>query len=246
MSKTTKGDELTLKDDRPILLDLFSCAGGAAVGYDRAGFRVIGVDIDPQPNYPFEFHQMDAIQVLRDLIAFGEVFDIEPDAIHTSPPCQYSSALTKGVNKNNGKTYVNLIPETRLWLGKLQEFGHIPTIIENVNGAEMRKDLTLCGEMFGLGVLRHRHFEVNFEIAQPPHIKHRGRVKGWRHGEYFDGSYFQVYGDGGGKGSVAEWQVAMDIHHTNVRKEIAEAIPPAYSEYIGGQLMAHLKKEEAA
>lgn len=239
--------EIRLKDDRPIMLDLYSCAGGAAVGYHRAGFRVIGVDIDPQPNYPFEFFQADAIRALTKLVtnegylpeASGRVA-----AVHTSPPCQYSTALTKGTNKNNGKTYVNLIPPTRELLAQLPQ--DIPTVIENVNGASLRKDLTLCGEMFGLGVLRHRHFETNFPIAQPAHIPHRGRVRGWRHGEYFDGPYLAVYGEGGGKGTVREWQDAMGIQHTHVRKEIAEAIPPKYSQYIGEQILAHLKEKEAA
>lgn len=248
---------MRLKDDRPILLDLYSCAGGAAVGYHRAGFRVIGIDIEPQPNYPFEFYQGDAIEVLQEVVDqegffddFGPLLDRKAGtrspvaAVHTSPPCQFSTALTKGTNQNNGKTYVNLIPPTRELLAQLPP--EIPTVIENVNGAALRRDLTLCGEMFDLGVLRHRHFETNFPIAQPEHIPHRGRVRGWRHGEYFDGPYLAVYGEGGGKGTVREWQDAMGIQHTHVRKEIAEAIPPAYSKYIGEQIMAHLKEKEAA
>lgn len=236
--------EIRLKDDRPILLDLFCCAGGSAVGYHRAGFRVIGIDINPQPNYPFEFIQADAIRVLEDLVTLGHFNTFVPAVVHTSPPRQCSTALTKGTNKNNGKTYVNLIPPTRELLAQLPD--DIPTVIENVNGAALRRDLTLCGEMFGLGVLRHRHFETNFPIAQPAHIPHRGRVRGWRHGEYFDGPYLAVYGEGGGKGTVREWQDAMGIQHTHVRKEIAEAIPPAYSKYIGEQILAHLNEKEAA
>jgi len=120
-------------------------------------------------------------------------------------------------------------------------FANQPTIIENVQGSDLRRDLTLCGEMFGLGVIRHRYFEVTgFEVTQPQHRKHRGRVAGYRHGEWFDGPYFAVYGDGGGKGTVAQWQQAMGIDWTDVRKEIAEAIPPSYAEFVGRQLMAQL------
>lgn len=209
------------------LLDLYSCAGGAAMGYHRAGWNVTCVDIDPQPNNPFTFVQADALEFLRNNWR-------EFDAIHTSPPCQSSTALTKGTNK--GRRYPDLIPATRAELAKLS----LPSIIENVQGAAIRHDLLLCGEMFGLSVIRHRFFEANFPLMQPEHVAHRGRVAGWRHGIHYDGPYFAVYGDGGGKGSVAQWQDAMGIDWTDVRRELAEAIPPAYTEHIGRQLMNQL------
>ena len=216
------------------ILDLFCCEGGAAVGYHRAGFEVVGVDIAPQPNYPFEFHQGDALDFLAEHWR-------EFDAVHASPPCQASTALTKGTNQ--GREYPQLIPETR----RLLRATGLPTVIENVQGSDLRRDLTLCGEMFGLGVLRHRYFEVSgFAAVAPPHKPHRGRVRGWRHGTYYDGPYVAVYGEGGGKGSVAEWQEAMGIDWTDVRAEIAEAIPPAYAEHIGRQLLEHLTTEAAA
>jgi hypothetical protein len=110
----------------------------------------------------------------------------------------------------------------------------------------IRKDVTLCGEMFGLGVIRHRHFEVSgFTVEQPTHVPHRGRVRGWRHGQYFDGPYVAVYGDGGGKGSVPEWQAAMGIDWIPDRAVLAEAIPPAYAEFIGQQLLAQLAERAA-
>lgn len=200
------------------------------MGYHRAGFEVVGVDIEPQPDYPFEFHQGDALQFLAQHWQ-------EFDAIHASPPCQASSALTKGTNK--GRLYVNLIPETRRLLA---ETG-LPTVIENVQGSDLRRDLTLCGEMFGLGVIRHRYFELeNFAAEQPAHKQHRGRTRGWRHGVYYDGPYLAVYGDGGGKGSVAEWQVAMGIDWTENRKSIAEAIPPAYTAHVGHWLAAAVQE----
>lgn len=213
------------------LLDLYSGAGGAARGWQRAGFRVTGVDINPQPNYcGDEFHQGDALEFLA---MHGHRFA----AVHPSPPCQWSCNLTKGTN--NGREYLNLIPATRAALAKLD----VPTVIENVPGSDLRRDLTLCGEMFGLDVMRHRYFEVDgFDVTQPAHIPHRGRVAGFRHGEWFEGPYFAVYGDGGGKGSVAQWQKAMDIDWTDVRIEIAEAVPPAYTEFIGRQLLRALAR----
>lgn len=214
---------------RPLLLDLYCGAGGAAMGYYRAGFDVVGVDINPQPNYPFEFHQADALAFLME---YGGDFD----ARHASPPCQASTALTKGTNR--GREYPQLIPLTRALLAS----HHGPNIIENVQGSDLRRDVVLCGEMFGLRVIRHRYFEISVAtVAQPAHKPHRGRVAGWRHGRYYDGPYVAVYGDGGGKGSVAEWQTAMGIDWTDVRVEIAEAIPPAYTQYIGEQLLAALE-----
>lgn len=207
------------------LLDLFCGAGGASVGYHRAGFTVTGVDIEPQPDYPYEFVQDDALDYVKE---HGHEYDV----IHASPPCQASSALTKGTNR--GRTYIDLIPETRAALAGFS----CPTIIENVKGADLRKDLLLCGEMFGLRTIRHRFFEIDgITVAQPQHIKHRGRTIGWRHGTYYDGYYYAVYGRGGGKGSIEQWQQAMDMHWTSNRKSIAEAIPPAYTEYIGNRVI---------
>ncbi len=213
---------------QPILLDLFCGAGGAGEGYSRAGFRVVGVDIAPQPDYPHEFHRWDALDFLR---KHGRSFD----AVHASPPCQASCALTKGTNR--GRQYLDLIPETRAALAALD----VPTVIENVQGADVRRDLTLCGETFGLGVIRHRYFELSgFSAQQPRHRKHRGRVSGYRHGQWFDGPYVAVYGEGGGKGTVPEWQAAMGIDWTVERKSIAEAVPPAYTHYVGLHIRAHL------
>jgi len=221
---------------RPKLLDLFCGAGGAGMGYHLAGFDVVGVDLNPMPNYPFEFHQGDALDYLK-------AHWFEFDALHSSPPCQASSALTKGTNA--GREYPQLIPATRSAFHATGLPG-LPTVIENVQGSDLRRDLTLCGEMFGLAVIRHRYFEVNFPVAQPGHVAHRGRVAGMRHGEWFTGPYFAVYGDGGGKGTVAQWQAAMGIEWTNVRKEIAEAIPPAYTEWLGAQMLAHIESERVA
>lgn len=237
--------------NRPKMLDLFSCAGGAGMGYHRAGFDVYGVDIEPQPNYPFPFHQGDALEVLCLLIVGGSVDFTHPDgtvewlglgdfvAADASPPCQGYTALAAV----HGNEWPLLVPQTR----ELLDATGLPYVIENVQGSPVRRDLVLCGEMFGLGVIRHRYFELgDWTGTAPVHVKHRGRVRGWRHGEYFEGPYLAVHGEGGGKGSVAEWQQAMGIDWTNVRREIAEAIPPAYTQHIGEQLINHLTQEIAA
>jgi DNA (cytosine-5)-methyltransferase 1 len=215
---------------KPLLLDLFCGAGGAAMGYHRAGFEVLGVDINPQPDYPFWFTQDDAL-------AFVKKWRPEQfAAVHASPPCPRYTTLAKGTN-GNPDDYPDLIAPTR----ELLIATGLPYVIENVPAAPLRNPTTLCGEMFGLSVIRHRLFESNMLLMQPEHIAHRGRVAGYRHGKSFDGPYFAVYGDGGGKGTVAEWQAAMGIDWTNNRKSIADAIPPAYTEYIGTQLLDALK-----
>ncbi|MFF3316953.1 DNA methylase [Streptomyces sp. NPDC003035] len=229
---------------RPLLLDLFCCAGGAGMGFRRAGFDVHGVDIAPRPNYPFTFTQVDALKYLAALIASGEIERYA--VIHSSPPCQAGCALTVGTNQSKGwgGTHVDLVPPTRVLL----EASGLPYVIEQPNGrAEIRKDLTLCGEQFGLGVLRHRNFELGrWAVEQPEHMPHRGRVRGWRHGEFFDGPYVAAYGNGGGKATVPELQAAMGITWTDVREELTEAIPPAYSQWIGRQFLTQAAVEVTA
>src|SRR6516165_1049342 len=155
MTSQNTGAAMTTSMTRPRLLDLFCGAGGAAMGYHRAGFDVIGVDIDPQPNYPFEFIQADALEILRRGVPPTPWWkSLSPMAIHASPPCQASCNLTKGTNK--GREYPQLIPPTRSLLAHFPG----PTVMENVQGSKLRRDLTLCGEMFGLAVIRHRYFEI--------------------------------------------------------------------------------------
>lgn len=227
---------ITDSGSRPVVLDLFCGAGGASRGYHDAGFDVIGVDHEPQSDYPYLFIQGDALKLFSSL-----VWMYQPIAVVGSPPCQAGCALTKGTNQ--GRVYPQLIPQTR----ELFEASGLPYVIENVAGAPIRKDLMLCGEMFGLGVIRHRYFEIGggLTIGQPLHPDHRGRVAGMRHGQWFEGPYFAVYGDGGGKGSVPQWQQAMGIDWTDNRKSIAEAIPPLYAQFIGEALMKHIGQREA-
>lgn len=216
---------------RPRLLDAYCGAGGATKGYQRAGFHVTGVDIADQPNYCGDvFVQGDAVEFI---LEHGHEFV----AIHASPPCQASAMLTKGTNR--GRIYPQLIPDTR---AALKAVGR-RWVMENVQGSDLARYLTLCGEYFELAVIRHRYFELGGFLAfQPEHVPHRGRVAGWRHGEYFDGPYFAVYGNGGGKGTVAQWQAAMGIDWTDDRRELAEAIPPLFAEYIGHYLAAAVRE----
>lgn len=224
---------------KPRLLDAYCCAGGASVGYARAGFDVEGVELHPRTDYPYRQHQGDAVAFIRER---GHQYD----AIAASPPCQAHTTLTKG-HLAQGRDYghVDLIADTR---AALIQAG-VPYIIENVVGAraELVNPVMLCGLSFGLRVFRHRLFESNLPLDAPVHPSHRGhRVAGWRHGVKHEGDMFAVYGDGGGKGTTAEWQAAMGIDWTEDRKAIAEAIPPAYTEHLGRQLLAHLTQERAA
>lgn len=217
---------------RPLLLDLYCGAGGAGHGYALAGFDVVGVDLHPQVDYPYRF-------IRHDAVSFCDIYGAEYDIIHASPPCQNASALTAGNRRRHGWTddHPDLIPATRAALTRTRR----PWIIENVQGSALRRDLTLCGLSFGLRVFRHRYFELSdLPVAAPAHIDHRGhRVAGWRHGVRHDGDMVAVYGDGGGKGSLSDWQEAMGMPWAG-RDGIREAIPPAYTRWLGEQAIAVL------
>lgn len=222
--------------DRPWIIDTFCCEGGATRGYQRAGFRVLGVDIVPRPAYPGDaFVQANAIEVLNDRNFMSQFV-----AAVNSPPCQNTSTLTKGNRRRPGwkDNHVDFIAPTRTALNRLG----IPYVIENVPSTALRADVVLCGLTFGLKVFRHRYFEISgFAVPQPPHTPHKGhRVAGWRHGVRYEGDMVAVYGDGGGKGSLADWQNAMGIDWITDKATLAEAIPPAYAEHIGTHLRAHL------
>lgn len=209
----------------PLLLDLYCCSGGAAVGYARAGYRVVGVDSDPRMArfYPFEYHRADALE-------FAGEHGGSADLIHASPPCQRYSAPNRGNQRHRAVLHPDLIGPTRALLDRIGR----PYVIENVPGAPLRRDVLLCGEMFGLGVIRHRVFELGgWRMNQPAHRRHRGRVRGWRHGKYHPGPYLAVYGDGGGKASPVEAAIALGIDWIHDRALLVEAIPPAYTEAIG-------------
>lgn len=213
---------------KPILLDLFCGAGGAAEGYARAGFEVIGVDIAHQKNYPFAYIHDDALEVLRRIERDEWWSDIR--AIHASPPCQaYTNA-----QRIQARNHPDLIGPTR---NLLDEIG-LPYVIENVPGAPLRNPVTLCGAMFPeLNVYRHRLFETNWPLEQPAHPEHREpQTKMGRPPK--QGERIQVVGNFSG---VAEVRKAMGIDWMT-RNELSESIPPAYTEWVGVRLMEHIQR----
>lgn len=211
---------------RPKLLDLFCCAGGAAMGYHRAGFEVVGVDINPQPNYPFEFIQADAMTM------FARPFIDQFDLIHASPPCQNYSPLKALAPE---KVYPDLIPETRRRLN----WSRVPWVMENVMSAPLDKQrsIVLCGEMFGLRTYRHRRFECSTWLFSPPHPKHvKPTATKQRKARWAEGWHVSITGDVGTY--VGPEAMGIDWMSGN---ELCEAIPPAYTQFIGEQLMRHLR-----
>lgn len=202
------------------VLDLFCCAGGAGVGYHQAGCEVVGVDINPQPRYPFKFIHADALDVLADTD-----FVASFDAIHASPPCQ-AHTLAQRIQ---GREHPDVIEPIRRLLAQ----SGLPYVIENVPGAPLRDPITLCGVMFpGLAVYRHRLFETSWPIPQPSHATHeRPLTKMGRPPR--DGEYMHVVGNFSG---VARAREAMGIDWM-MRDELREAIPPAYTNFVGRQLL---------
>ena len=233
---------------RPLLLDLFCGAGGAAMGYHQAGFDVVGVDIKPQPHYPFEFWQTDALAVLetggvagRSLASF--------DAIHASPPCQRYS---KSVSKENRGKHPDLIAETR---GMLRATG-LPYVIENVPRAPLLSQssfdvpetsgIRLCGSSFGLPIQRHRLFESNIPLVGKPcnhDINEAKYPPAWNRK-----NPLRVLSISGGYQKRQLGEDFMDLHKAAMGidwdisyNELSEAIPPAYTKFIGEQLIRVLE-----
>lgn len=237
------------------ILDLFCGAGGCTRGYQLAGFHVTGIDTTPQPNYcGDEFIQADALDVLRDGCWEHTpewLYASDFDAIHASPPCQAYSTLRHAA-EHKRDSYPDLIPETR----RLLEATGLPYVIENVVGAPLLDPLTLCGSMFGLGsgerqLRRHRLFETSFFLMQPE-CNHVGEAIGVYGGgpvgryTFNNGAKRDYYGRRGGyQGTVAEKREAMQIDWMSA-KEINQAIPPAYTEFIGHQLAQYLAHQPQA
>ena len=205
----------------PVLLDLYCGAGGAAMGYHQAGWDVVGVDIKPQPRYPFAFIQADALSV-----PLGDAA-----AIHASPPCQAYSRM-------HGSAGVDLVAETR---ARLVASGR-PFVIENVEGAPLHAPIRLCGSMFDLDVQRHRLFEANWPLSEHQWPCRHGiwspRYRVHDHGRRYLAATPPVFGSGGGK-SAEHWAAAMQIDWMT-RAELSQAVPPAYTAFIGRQLLAQL------
>lgn len=209
------------------LLDLFRKAGGASMGYYRAGFtEIVGIDIQPQPRYPFRFIQADAMHPPLDLRMF--------DLIHASPPCQKYSAATKHLAKES-PLLIEDVREMLLASG-------VDFVIENTPGAPLLNPITLCGLAFGLKVKRHRLFESSHFLLAPPCPSH-------------DGDYFVIFGHevrsrrhghaAGRKNNLAAGRAAMGIEWMT-RGELSEAIPPAYTEWIGKRIMEHIASPSPA
>lgn len=226
---------------RPRLLDLFCCEGGAAVGYHRAGFDVVGVDIIAQPRYPFDFHQADALTFPLDGF----------DAIHASPPCQGFSVT----RHTHDKEHADLLTPT---IVRLRQVSCVPWVVENVPGAPLPSSVEMCGASMGcvasdtdgapLVLRRHRLFASNVTLFVPPCACSRYRRAGIRVGgvygggpenrkmanrdrRTFRGGYTPVK-------SVCADLIGVD-HMT--RYGLNQAIPPAYTEHIGAQLLEHLR-----
>lgn len=225
---------------RPRLLDLFCGAGGSAVGYARAGFAVYGIDNKPQPHYPFPFLLLDAMEAMDRLLrgegltfSNGETLYLKDfDAYHASPPCQFGSNTTKPEHRLK---YTNLIPATR---DRLVTTGK-NFVIENVFGVRLhlRNPLMLCGTMFGLQVIRHRYFETTFGLLFPPATCCH-QLKGVRQGYYpVEGKHFVTMT--GNFKNIPYARKASGIDWMT-QKELAQAIPPAYTEYIGKYLLKAL------
>ena len=211
---------------KPRLLDLFCGAGGAAMGYHRAGFEVVGVDIKPQPHYPFEFHQDDAL-----------TFPLEGfDAYHASPPCQAYTKY-KNARKDLPDKYPDLIGVIR---ARFEDI-HRHWVIENVVGSPLFSPIMLCGSSFGLDVQRHRLFELTFPI-----MTMKCNHKCWQPNR-FPGGRSRERGHARvkcrGTVEIGRWNIpletqqkAMDVNWMTL-EELSESIPPAYTEYIGKYLI---------
>jgi DNA (cytosine-5)-methyltransferase 1 len=220
---------------KPRLLDLFCGAGGAAMGYHRAGFEVVGVDIAFQKHYPFEFHQADALEYVAE---HGHEFD----AIHASPPCQAYSRL-RHLPWLKDREYWDSLPPT---LAALRAQS-LPWVVENVEDAPLPGAIVLCGVMFNLSVYRHRKFLSPEFLFQPDHHKHQHTIAAGH------ASMAKRYAESHVAGFREASRASVAGHATGARKtgelmgidwmtrdELAQAIPPAYSEWIGSQLIAAL------
>jgi len=253
---------------KPLLLDLFCCEGGCSEGYRQAGFDIIGNDIFEeysQKRYPFPSFKGDSIKLLERLLAgkaieFGQFegkdFVVKKvvklsniSVITASPPCQHASVATSSIRKNDGKTYPHLIPPTRDLLIKTK----LPYVIENVRGSDLHEPMELCGCMFDLkavdtdGIMlylqRARRFESNISLTAPK--EHDHSLHEWVGGSYggarkdkYDAKFNRR---GGYVPSIPVQQKLLGINWAT-QKAMFQSIPPAYTKFIGNQLLKNLKK----
>jgi DNA (cytosine-5)-methyltransferase 1 len=246
---------------KPRLLDLFCGAGGAAMGYHRAGFDVVGVDINPQPNYPFEFHQADATAMCQDVLngcwhelSFNSALPGRLaaclghfDAIHASPPCQAYSALRAMPNAEDAPRTHRADP------CPAQALGPAVRHRERRVGAPMENAVTICGAALGLGtadhdLARHRLFECSFPVMVSPCAHGTRKVLGIYGDHAKDSRRPRRTGEGQftRPDSLRLGSEAMGIDWMTWKGELRQAIPPAYTEHIGGYLMSALTAKAAA
>lgn len=218
------------------------------MGYHRAGFDVVGVDVEAQPSFPFDFVEDDAFRLL-DALYHGEGLFLgdrtvrldDFSAIHASPPCQAYGAATNRLVTRDAPRFIEPIRAVLETIG-------IPFVIENVVGAPLRDPLVLCGSMFDLDVKRHRLFEAGGGFAFSP-MRLECRHWAWtnrypthaRKDKAQTSPVVHVYGTGGGAGKDIDlWRRTMGVEWMTTKAEIAEAIPPAYTEHVGAELVAHV------
>lgn len=213
------------------LLDLCCGIGGGSAGYADAGWEVVGVDLDPQPKYPFEFHQADALTFPLDGF----------DAVHASAPCQWATPLKAFQSAERQASYQNLVDPIRF---RLKRSG-LPYVLENVPQAKLKNPVRLCGARFGLALYRHRDFETNWWLAQPKHRRHVERCIRAGYLPTAEAPFMSIHGRNGHNSrawvrTAAEYMgmpwAADDLNG------VCEAIPPAYTRYIGLQLLARIER----
>jgi DNA (cytosine-5)-methyltransferase 1 len=213
--------------EKPRLLDLYCAAGGAGMGYSRAGFDVVGVDINPQPHYPFPF-------IRQDVLSLDQRFLRWFAAIHASPPCQlYTRKSAKwGRERKHFIEHPDLIEPTRTML----EASGLPYVLENVMGAPMRADLVLCGTMFGLRIIKHRQFECNFHVpCLLPSCDHSDVYNPWQGTGRSAAEHREAQG--------TPWipQCGGASRKAGYTGDLNNAIPPAYTQFVGEHLIAHIE-----